>query len=231
MKGGMGENFSQKFSPNNVSMKKKKSRAELLGEDYAMLGGLSEESDPGEPFGESIKKRLPWLSLLFVIGMGVSGVIGAFEKITAELPLIVSFQSLILGMAGNTGTQSLAVTIRALLDDRLSSAQKARLVRREACIGAANGLLLGSLSFIIIGGFLWLVRRVSITLAFSVSFCTGAAMCASMLLSSVSGSAVPILFKKIKIDPAVASGPFITTLNDLVAVVTYYGLAWWLLCA
>ena len=62
-----------------------------------------------------------------------------------------------------------------------------------------------------------------------MSFCTGAALLVSMLLSSVAGTVIPIVFKKLKIDPAVASGPLITTVNDLVAVVTYYGLAWILL--
>jgi magnesium transporter len=66
-------------------------------------------------------------------------------------------------------------------------------------------------------------------LAFSVSFCTGIALAVAMLLSSIFGTTIPIFFKKLNIDPAVASGPFITTINDLVAVVAYYGLAWLLL--
>ncbi len=216
-------------SKNEKQAQKKKSRYVELEEDYAMLAGLSEEADPSEPFVESVASRLPWLSMLLVIGMGVSGVIGLFEKITAELPIIVSFQSLILGMAGNAGTQSLAVTIRSLLDERLTARRKAGLVWREARIGAANGILLGSLSFAAIGAYLHLARRLPAGFAFSVSFCTGAAMCVSILLSSVTGTVIPVLFRKIKIDPAVASGPFITTVNDLVAVVTYYGIAWALL--
>lgn len=66
-------------------------------------------------------------------------------------------------------------------------------------------------------------------LAFSVSLCTGIALLIAILLSSITGTVIPIIFKKLKIDPAVASGPLITTINDLVAVVTYYGLAWILL--
>ena len=220
-----------KYSVKKNQTKVMRNKFSELEEDYAMLGGLAEETDPHESLFKSIKKRLPWLSMLLVIGMGVSGVIGMFERITAELPMIVSFQSLILGMAGNTGTQSLAVTIRSLLDERLGAKQKGLLILREARIGAINGLLLGTLSFFAIGAYLRLVRQAPTALAFSVSFCTGVAMSISMLLSSVSGSAIPIFFKKIKIDPAVASGPFITTINDLVAVVTYYGIAWVLLCA
>lgn len=200
-----------------------------IGDDYAKLGGLSAEEDLHEPLGKSIGKRLPWLFALFFMGMIVSGVVSIFENVAATIPLIIAFQSLILGMAGNVGTQSLAVTIRALLDENLTAKQKAHLVFKEVRVGAAVGTTIGVISFVLVGAYLWLLKETAPALAFSVSFCTGAAMCISMLLSSVSGTVIPILFKKLKIDPAVASGPFITTVNDLVAVVTYYGIAWALL--
>ena len=92
-----------------------------------------------------------------------------------------------------------------------------------------SGIILGVLSFLLIGGYLVLFKGQPGMLAFSVSFCTGVALLVSMLLSSVSGTTIPMIFKRLKIDPAVASGPLITTINDLVAVVTYYGLAWILL--
>jgi magnesium transporter len=112
------------------------------------------------------------------------------------------------------------------MDENLSGRQKLQLVSKEARVGFCNGLLLGMLSFVLIGLYLFLLVGEAPGLAFSVSFCTGIALMLSMLLSSVSGTTIPMLFKKLKIDPAVASGPFITTINDLVAVVTYYGLAW-----
>lgn len=200
-----------------------------IGDDYAKLGGLTAEEDLGEPLHKSIGKRLPWLVILFGLGLLVSGVVGLFETVVANLALIVSFQSLILGMAGNAGTQSLAVTIRLLVDENLSGKQKFFLVLKEAKVGFCNGLLLGIVSFVLVGLYLFLLRGEAVTLAFSVSFCIGVALLISMFLSSMSGTTIPILFKKLKIDPAVASGPFITTINDLVAVVTYYGLAWILL--
>ncbi len=91
-----------------------------LGEDYAKLAGLSAEEDLNESTKESIKKRLPWLIILLFLGMGVSTVVGAFEGVVAVLPVVICFQSLILDMAGNVGTQSLAVTIRVLMDEQLS---------------------------------------------------------------------------------------------------------------
>ena len=200
-----------------------------IGDDYAKLGGLSAEEDLREPLVKSIGKRLPWLVVLFGLGLIVSAVVGLFDTVMSELTLIVSFQSLILGMAGNVGTQSLAVTIRSLMDETLGGRQKLYLVFKEARVGLCNGLILGCLSFGLIGLYLFLVKGEPSALAFSVSLCTGIALAVSMLLSGISGTAIPIVLKKLKIDPAVASGPFITTVNDLVAVVTYYGLAWILL--
>ncbi len=202
---------------------------EAMGDDYAKLAGLSAEEDLHEPLMKSIRKRLPWLIVLLGLGLVVSAVVGLFEKVVASLTLVVCFQSLILDMSGNVGTQSLAVTIRVLMDEQLTGKQKLALVFKEARVGLVNGLLLGTLSFVFIGLYVMLFQHQAPMVAFSVSMCTGIALMVSMLLSSISGTVIPLIFKKCKIDPAVASGPLITTVNDLVAVVTYYGLAWLLL--
>lgn len=200
-----------------------------LGDDYAKLAGLSEEEDLYEPLKRSIKKRLPWLFVLLGLGLLVSGVVGAFEQVVARLALIVSFQSLILDMAGNVGTQSLAVTIRVLMDQKIGKRQKLHLIVKEARVGIVNGLVLGTLAVGLIGLYLMAFKGQSAMLAFSVSLCVGAALFSSIVLSSIVGTTVPLIFNRLDIDPAVASGPLITTVNDLVAVVTYYGLAWILL--
>lgn len=200
-----------------------------LGEDYAKLAGLSAEEDLHEPLLRSVAKRLPWLAILLGLGLLVSSVVGVFESVVAHLTLIVAFQSLVLDMAGNVGTQSLAVTIRVLMDERLNGRQKLFLVGKEARVGFVNGLILGVLSFALVGLYLVVLKGQAPATAFTVSFCTGAALLVSILLSSITGTVVPLLFQKLKVDPAVASGPLITTINDLVAVVSYYGLAWILL--
>lgn len=201
---------------------------EAMGDDYAKLGGLAAEEDMQEPLKQSIRKRLPWLVILLGLGLLVSGVVGLFEQVVASLTVVICFQSLILGMAGNVGTQSLAVTVRVLMDSQLSGRQKISLVGKEAKVGLCNGLLLGAISFGLIGLYL-MAKGETAQMAFSVSVCTGIALVISMGLSSIFGTAVPLLFKQLNIDPAVASGPLITTINDLVAVVAYYGLAWLLL--
>ena len=201
---------------------------ETMGDDYAKLGGLIAEEDMREPLKQSVRKRLPWLVILLGLGLLVSGVVGLFEQVVASLTVVVCFQSLILGMAGNVGTQSLAVTVRVLMDSHLQGRQKFSLVVKEAKVGLCNGLLLGALSFALIGLYL-MAKGEAAQMAFSVSACTGIALVVAMSLSSIFGTTVPLLFKQLNIDPAVASGPLITTVNDLVAVVAYYGLAWLLL--
>ena len=197
-----------------------------MGEDYAKLAGLTDEEDLRETTKESMKKRLPWLIILLFLGMGVSSVVGAFEAVVAVLPIVMCFQSLILDMAGNVGTQSLAVTIRVLMDENLTGKQKLHLVWKEMKVGFVNGLLLGSLAFVFIGIYIACFKHNAWLQAFLISGCVGVSLMVAMVISSLVGTLIPIFFHRIKIDPAVASGPLITTVNDLVAVVTYYGLAW-----
>lgn len=200
-----------------------------LGDDYAKLAGMTEEAELEESLGESIKKRLPWLIVLLGLSMCVSTVTSLFEGVIAQLAIIVSFQSVILGMSGNVGTQSLAVTIRLLMDENLEAKQKIGMIFREMRIGFSNGLILGLLSFVLIGGYLCLLKGKSPQYAFAISLCAGVALLIAMTISSIVGTSVPMFFNRIHVDPAVASGPLITTVNDLIGVVTYYGVAWFLL--
>ena len=202
---------------------------DAMGEDYAKLAGLTAEEDLEETTTESMKKRLPWLIILLFLGLVVSSVVGIFETVVAVLPVVMCFQSLILDMAGNVGTQSLAVTIRVLMDENLTGGQKAGLVFKEMRVGFFNGLFLGTMAFLFIGLYVWLFKGNPVVHAFVVSGCVGFSLMAAMVISSLVGTLIPMFFHKIKVDPAVASGPLITTVNDLVAVVIYYGLVWILL--
>lgn len=200
-----------------------------MSEDYVRFAGLTAEEDLKEPLRLSMKKRLPWLLVLLGLGLLVSGVVGAFEQVVAQLTLIMAFQSLILDMAGNVGTQSLAVTIRVLVDENLSGRQKAGLVGKEMRVGLLNGLILGFLSFLLVGLYIFLFKNRELAFSYAVSGCIGVSLLLAMLISSAVGTLIPLFFKSIKVDPAVASGPLITTINDLVAVVAYYGMSWLLL--
>ena len=195
-----------------------------MGEDYAMFAGLTAEEDLKVLLKESMKKRLPWLLVLLALGTVVSSVVGVFEQVVSQLTIIMCFQSLILDMAGNVGTQSLAVTIRVLMDESLTGKQKVELVFKEMRIAFSNGAILGILSFLVLGLYIALFKGKTWTFAYAVSGCIGLSLMVAMVISGAVGTLIPLFFKKINIDPAVASGPLITTINDLVAVVAYYGL-------
>ena len=196
-----------------------------MGDDYAKLGGLTSEEDLNEGVFQSVKKRLPWLVALLFLGMLVSSVVGAFESVVAVLPIVICFQSMVLDMAGNVGTQSLAVTIRVLVDENLTTSKKLHLLWKEMRVGLLNGALLAVMALGFLGCYIHFFKAYAWGEAFLLSGCVGISLIVAMVISSLVGTIIPMLFHKIHIDPAVASGPLITTINDLVAVVVYYGLA------
>ena len=198
---------------------------DAMGDDYAKLGGLTSEEDLRESVFVSMKKRLPWLIVLLFLGMGVSSVVGVFESVVAVLPIVICFQSLVLDMAGNVGTQSLAVTIRVLMDENLSLKEELALLGKEMRVGLLNGGCLGLMALAFLGVYIHFFKGYVWASAFLISGCVGVSLLVAMVISSLVGTLIPMLFHRIHIDPAVASGPLITTVNDLVAVVTYYGLA------
>lgn len=203
---------------------------EERSDDYAKLAAMSAEQKPDESLFSSMKKRVPWLIALLFMGLAVSAVVGIFETVVDALPMIVSFQSLILGMAGNVGTQSLAVTVRTLGSGEESNF-KSQLVTilKEIRVALLNGVVLGSISFAIVSAYLFVFASYAVSFVFAAAGCVGLAMCFAMAISGLTGAAIPVCLYRCGADPAVASGPLITTINDLVAVISYYGLAWALL--
>lgn len=197
-----------------------------MGEDYARFAGLTAEEDLEETLFVSLKKRLPWLLFLLALGLMVSWVVSLFEGVVAQIPLVLAFQSLILGMSGNVGTQSLGVTIRVLMDDELTGKEKRHLVAKEARVGFVNGLIMGSLAFVFLGLYILAAKHQTVAASFTISACIAVSLWLAMIVSSLTGTTIPIFFKKIGVDPAVASGPLITTINDLCAVILFYGLVW-----
>lgn len=202
---------------------------EEMGEDYARLAGLPEEEDLTEPTLRSVGKRIPWLIILLILSLGVSTVVGLFDKVIDSLAYLVFFQSMILGMAGNVGTQSLAVTVRVLSDSEVDGKTTLRLIFKEVRVGLVNGLIVGALAFAASSVYLHVVSSAASPVLSGL--CIAVAMTVAMTFSSLFGTVIPVIFKRLKIDPAVASGPLITTVNDMVAVCVYYSLAMLLLMA
>ena len=198
-----------------------------MSEDYAKLAGLSGDEEDDDGVMKSLAKRLPWIFALLVMSLGVSAIIGLFEKVIAALPLIVFFQSLVLDMGGNSGTQSLAVTLQEISDER--KINPAKIIFRETRIAFLGSLVLAVLSFVLLGLYMLFFKSQPPANAFSTSACISGALIAAMTISGCCGAAIPLLFKKLKVDPAVASGPLITTVNDFISAVAFYGIAWFFL--
>ena len=204
---------------------------EEFEDDYAKLAGITEEDDVDESLFKSVGKRIPWLIVLLILGLAQSFLMTGFEKVVACLPIIVFFQTLVLGMSGNTGTQSLAVTIRTVSTLNKEKSYVGRTLFREIRVGFFNGLILGVLAFLFVFLFLLSTNQgvtsetFELIEALKASGIVALSLLISMTISSFIGALIPIIFKKINVDPAVASGPFITTINDLTAMLIYYGLA------
>ena len=199
---------------------------EEMAEDYAKLAGLSSEEDVDETVFSSVKKRLPWLILLLVLGLVVSSVVGIFEKVIDLVAVSVCFQSLILDMAGNVGTQSLAVTIRVLNNEDLTVKDKLKLVKKEVKVGFFNGLLIAGFACVFITLYIFLIKNYPITFSIILALCIGLSLIVTMIISSLVGTLIPLTLNSMNIDPAVASGPLITTVNDLVSAICYYSIVY-----
>jgi magnesium transporter len=185
---------------------------EDFGDITASRGTVDLEIGPVQ----AAKKRIPWLLILLVIGLGTAGIISQFEETLEKKMILGFFIPLIAGMAGNTGTQSLAVVVRGLALGKIDRSTVGKLLKRELLTGLMIGLVCGiTLAFI------------SQVLArdLLIGFIIGFSLFITLIVATLAGSIVPLIINKLKIDPAVASGPFITTINDLVALLIYFSIA------
>jgi len=194
-------------------------------EDYAKFANISSDIEVNQSILRSALHRLPWLVLLLFLGLIISGIISSFEDTISQITVLVFFQPLILDMAGNTGTQSLAVTVRGLSKDFFDNKQTVyKHILKELRVGLFNGVGIGVLSFFTTTIFLTLTgagQHEPVLIALTV----GLSASVALTFASAFGAFFPLLLHKIKIDPAVASGPFITTLNDIIGLIIYFTLA------
>lgn len=187
---------------------------EEAASDYSGLAGVDVEEVVDNPF-QSAAKRLPWLVTLLILSMSTATLIGHYESLVSKASILAVFISLITGTAGNAGTQSLAVAVRRLAlqaNDRSFF----RLIMTEILTGLITGFVTGVTICVIVG--LW---KQNFTLGFVIGF---AMMCA-ITVANLAGSLIPMVMDKLGFDPAVASGPFITTLSDLTSVLIYFNIA------
>lgn len=197
----------------------------VIEEDYAKFAGLTEEIEVNDGVISSFKKRLPWLLILLFLDIIVSIIISNFGVVIASIPLLAFFQAAVLGLAGNAGTQSLAISVRRLGNkENISNKKIIKHLFKEIIIGLFTGIILGIVSFALVVGMLYLKKEIDIP-PMKIALVLSIAISLAVTISNLFGSLIPIIFYKIKVDPAVASGPFITTINDIIVVLVYFGIA------
>lgn len=197
-----------------------------ITEDYERMAGVTNDIDEQTSIFKNMMKRIPWLVCLLVVSLLISNITSQFEDVIVQVTIFAFFQSLILDMAGNAGTQSLAVTVRSLGRHELDTKKGIRRhLGKEFLTVFVNGLILGILAFVTSFLFMVLQPNSGEFKEWLVAFIIAGSLSFSLIVTGMFGSLVPIFFHKIKIDPAVASGPLITTLSDTISILIYFGLA------
>jgi len=189
---------------------------EEASDDYSKLAAVADVDKPDDSPFKAAKKRLPWLIILLFLGMLTASLIDQFEDTLEQVATLAIFIPLIAGMAGNTGTQSLAVAVRGIATGDYGKQKKMVLMLKETGTGLITGSVCGIVIVLVI--YVWKQE-------FFLGLLVGAALLVTLTIATLSGSVIPLIMNKLKIDPAVASGPFITTINDLISTFIYFGLA------
>ncbi|KQM74356.1 MULTISPECIES: magnesium transporter [unclassified Sphingomonas] len=189
--------------------------SEEAGEDTLRLAGAG-DGDINEPIRLTVRTRFTWLVVNLGTAMVASSVVGLFQGTIASFALLAVLMPIVSGMGGNAGTQTLAVVVRALATNQLTSSNTKRMIGREFRIATANGVMLGTL----IGLGTYVIFRNS-----DLSIVIAAAMLTNNITAGLAGVLVPITLDKFRIDPAVSSAVFVTTMTDTMGFFSFLGLA------
>ena len=185
-------------------------------EDVLRLAGVDSESSLSDRVAETTKRRFPWLFVNLITAILASLVISQFEEAIATVVALAVLMPIVASMGGNAGTQSLTVAVRALATKDLTGSNVWRVIRREVLVGLINGL-----AFALIMGLVGYVWFGSMALGGVIA----AAMVINLIVAGLAGTGIPIVLEKMGIDPALASGAFVTTVTDVVGFFAFLGLA------
>lgn len=185
-------------------------------EDILRLAGVDEESSLADRIIDTTKRRFPWLAVNLVTSVLASLVIAQFEEAIAQLVALAVLMPIVASMGGNAGTQSLTVAVRALATKDLTGSNLARVIRREVAVGLVNGLAFAVIMGVI--GIFWFGSP-------ALGAVIAAAMVINLVVAGLAGIAIPVLLEKAGVDPALASGAFVTTVTDVVGFFAFLGLA------
>jgi magnesium transporter len=183
--------------------------------DYQLAAGITQDVDAEDSIFALTRARLPWLFLGLIGGVGAAVIMGTFDTIIKDFPLILLFTPLIAAMAGNVGVQSSAIIVQGLANDDIKGSINNRLIK-EMLLATLNGIILALVLF----GFVWAWQQdMQTALAVSVS------LVAVIIVAGIVGTFIPLFLHKRGIDPAIATGPFITTSNDIFGILIYFVLS------
>jgi magnesium transporter len=185
-------------------------------EDIEKLSASGKAIDFNTKAWVAATRRLPWLILLLFIGIISGSIISEFEETLQKVVALAFFMPMIAGMTGNTGTQSLAVVVRGLISRNITKKVVIQLIARELTVGFIIGVTCGILITII--AFLWQGDPI-------LGLVVGVSLFFTLIIGTLAGTLIPLLLYRLNIDPAVASGPLITTLNDIFSLLIYFGIA------
>ena len=191
-------------------------------EDYQKLALINEHTTALNSFQRS-KQRLPWLLIAVLLNLVTVTILSRFEATLEAVTVLVLFQPMILGMAGNIGTQSLAVTILGIHQDDFEQKHKKHIIK-EISIGAFNSAILAVIAYLFVYTLLSMIGS-QVVSPRDVAQVVSIAIFLAMSISSTMGALVPLTLHRFDIDPASASGPIMTTFNDIIALVLYFGIA------
>ncbi len=185
-------------------------------EDFEKLSATGKSIDFETKAYVAAYRRLPWLILLLFIGILSGSIISGYEDTLQKVVALAFFMPMISGMTGNTGTQSLAVVVRGLASHDIDKKVVTKLILREFYVSLIIGLICGIIISLI--AFFWQGNAV-------LGAVVGCSLFFTLIIGTLAGTIIPLILYRFNIDPAVASGPLITTLNDIFSLVTYFGIA------
>jgi len=185
-------------------------------EDILRLAGVGEESSLSDRVVDTTKRRFPWLAVNLVTSILASLVIAQFDAVIAQFVALAVLMPIVASMGGNAGTQSLTVAVRALATKDLTSANLWRVIRREVLVGAVNGVIFAVVMGIV--GVIWFGTPL-------LGVVIGVAMVINLVVAGLAGVVIPVVLERMDIDPALASGAFVTTVTDVVGFFAFLGLA------
>ena len=181
--------------------------------DYQLASGITEDVESDDTIWKQTRARIPWLLIGIVGGIGTSIILGKFDKIFVAHPEMALFIPLIGGTAGNVGQQSAAIVVQGLANNSLKVSNMFRQVGKESLVSILIAAVISSLVFF----YNYFLGRQPMLVTASVSI----SLVTVILIASLLGTFLPMLFEKLKIDPAIATGPFISVSNDIIGMFTY----------